>query len=411
MVWGHPDHKIMEIEIHKKTIIIFTIALLVVGLASYFLMYKNNGSEITNSYQTKSYQINNLYQKTLEKCPNKLLSCFDAHIKEITKEYGPTASLGVLKILQENGFIDKTVDDHQIAHSTGRETADIFGVNGAAFLSCPTSFNYGCQHGFFEAALVKVKPAKKAIDEICGSLGPEYSTKFKFYCYHGVGHGVLDSTAYDLKAALDICDTLDQRGADGCWQGVFMENVNAGMRDEAPKGIFSLIDPLAPCNKVEDKYRHECYINHAGWLMKFYSNDADRLDKAVQACLGAENYVNVCLQSLGLMATNPVWQSALIKNTHTNTEETAKEICLKFPKQYREQCIVAGVDNILNFDETNTSRAQTFCDIIEPDFQNACYRHIGLSLRSQVTDTNIILQKCSSFKEMYKRPCLSGAGL
>ncbi len=396
-------------------IIIAIIILIVINLGGYFLVYKNSSpeQEIVKEYQIKEYHTAGLYQSLLIKCQDKSLSCFVDNIKEITKNYGPESSLGTLKLLQDNSLIDKTADDHQIAHVIGKDTAAFFGINGKAFLSCPTSFNYGCQHGFFQYALIKVKPAKEAIDLICGSLGNEYSTKFKFYCYHGVGHGLLDAEAYNIKAALDICDTLDLMGADGCWQGVFMENVNAGMRNEAPKNIFSKTDPLAPCNQVQDKYRYECYINHAGWLMKFFSNDTDRIGKAINACLGAGNYVNPCLQSIGLMTTNPVWQPALLRNTENNkdTTEIARDICLKFPKEYREQCVIAGVDNILNFDELDVSRAQKFCDIMDEDFKNSCYRNIGLSLRNQVTDNNIILQKCSAFSDNLKKECLKGAGL
>ena len=387
-------------------------SVLVIGIASYFLVYKSSviePLEIVKEYQAKEYHVADLYDSMLTQCPDKAISCFEKKIEEITKTNGPSASLEILRLLFDNGFIEKTVDDHQIAHVIGRDTAKAFGINGKAFLSCPTSFNYGCQHGFFEYALVKVKPAKKAVESICGSLGNAYSTKFKFYCYHGVGHGVMDAESYDLKASLDVCDTLDSVGRDGCWQGVFMENVNAGMRNEAKKNTFSETDSLAPCNQVQDQYRHECYINHAGWLMKFFNND---VDKAVTACLSAENYINSCLQSIGLMVTNPVWQPALLKDIgNKDSTEIAKEICLKFPKQYRKQCVVAGVDNILNFDELDTSRAQKFCDIIDKDFQNVCYQHIGLSLRNQVNDNNIILQKCSIFSDHLKKGCLLGAGL
>ena len=405
-------------KVFIATIGFLVVGLLAVGAVSFFLVQKSSYSETvgspetTKEYQVKKYQTANLYQSMLEKCPDKSFSCFEKSTEEITKAYGPEASLDILRLLEDKGLIEKTVDDHQIAHVVGRDTANFFGINAEAFLSCPTSFNYGCQHGYFEAALVKVKPAKKAIDLICGSLGDEYSSKFKFYCYHGVGHGVMDAESYNLKASLDVCDTLDSVGRDGCWQGVFMENVNAGMRGEARSNIFSKTDPLAPCNQVQDQYRHECYINHSGWLMTFFHNDEDKVGKAVAACLKAGNYINACLQSIGLMVTNPVWQPALLKNIENkDSTEVAKEICLKFPKNYQEQCVVAGVDNILNFDELNTKRAQKFCDIVGQDFQNSCYRHIGISLKSQTTDNNIVLQKCSAFADNFKKECLLGAGL
>lgn len=389
-------------KIYKVTIFVI-ILILVVGVSLYFLSTgsnKNFPPVSKDSSQEQEPKTTDLYQQILRNCPDKSLSCFEENIKDITQNYGPKTALDILRLLKDNNLIEKSADDHQIAHIIGRDTANFFGINSKAFLSCPTSFNYGCQHGYFEAALVKIKPAKKAIDLICGSLDNEYSAKFKFYCYHGVGHGVMNAQAYDLKAALDICDTLDDPiGQDGCWQGVFMENVNAGMRGEARKGVFSQSNPLAPCNQVADKYKNECYINHAGWLMKFFGND---VEKAAVACLKAENYVNSCLQSIGLMVTNPVWQPAPLNDiAGKDNTEIAREICLKFPWQYREQCVVAGVDNILNFDELDTTRAQKFCDIVDKEFQSPCYQYIGLSLKNQVTDDKIILQKCSAFNDNF----------
>ena len=126
------------------------------GFVNYFLIDKNSSSEpvseLAEGYQEKEYQTAGIYQSILSKCPDKSPSCFEENTGEITKEYGPTASLDVLKFLQDSGALEKTVDDHQIAHVVGRDTAKFFGINGEAFLSCPTSFNYGCQHGFFEYA-------------------------------------------------------------------------------------------------------------------------------------------------------------------------------------------------------------------------------------------------------------------
>ena len=49
------------------------------------------------------------------------------------------------------------------------------------------------------------------------------------------------ATAYDVQKGLNICDSFGTfRGKDGCWQGLFMENVNAAMRGEARANVASL---------------------------------------------------------------------------------------------------------------------------------------------------------------------------
>jgi hypothetical protein len=75
--------------------------------------------------------------------------CVRDYLVSVTADYGPKASLGVLEKLQRENEIDRAVNDHDMAHSVGRETAKDFGSNFRAFDLCPINFNYGCSHGFF----------------------------------------------------------------------------------------------------------------------------------------------------------------------------------------------------------------------------------------------------------------------
>ena len=345
-------------------------------------------------------------------CDSTDYACISNALRRETDKYGPQAVLDVFKLLLEERQVSKSVDEHQLAHEIGRQTAKSFGVNSQAFLLCPmTSFNGGCQHGFFEYVLGRTDTETQAADIICKSLDESYSSKFRSYCYHGVGHGVLMAKAYDLDTALGACDSFDSFMAqDGCWQGVFMENTNAGMRGEARFGVFSKQDTLAPCNKLEYKYKHECYINHAGWLMVVFGND---VQKATRACLQADSgHIASCLQSIGLMITNPVWQEPLSKGSYNgNFEQIAWQLCLKFPREYIAECIVAGVDNILNFDSPDISRSAEFCSVVDAGYQNLCYQRIGITLVNQVTDSNLILEKCASLEGEFSLDCRRGARL
>ncbi len=339
-------------------------------------------------------------------------TCLVKYIEEKTARNGPETALTLLEAAFSDGVLDRNVDDHQIAHRIGRKTAEAFGATGEAFLRCPTTFNYGCQHGFFEYVLGRSSSTKDAVDHLCGSFERDqtYSAKFKFYCYHGVGHGIMMAQAYDLHAGLADCDSLPTNlGREGCWQGLFMENVSAGMRGEARRGVFSKDDPLAPCDALEAQYRHECFINQAGYLMQFFKNN---VAQASRACLAAppEN-VDACLESIGLMTTNPSWQSSIAGDAKgAASEEIAREICTQFPEGYREQCIFGGVDNIMNFDELDIARADRFCALVDEHDRAACYRRIGISLRSQTTSDGVVREKCSALVTPFDRECLAGAG-
>ena len=369
------------------------------------------GSTQTLDIKLPPYDLTKLFAATTTRCKQDAAACFKNRLNEITRSSGPEAALEVLASLQQAHLIQTTIDDHQLAHAIGRRTAERFGVSGASFLLCPTSFNYGCQHGFFEYALGRANSTKEVINQICGAFetNSSYSAKFKFYCYHGVGHGVLMAQAYDLDGAIRVCDSLDSETAtDGCWQGVFMENVNAGMRGEARTGVFSKTDALAPCDKVGVEYRHECFINHAGWLMQFFRND---VREAATACLAAPaGSLEPCLQSIGLMATNPVWQSALAgTNTGMSVEETAWSICLKFPASHRDQCVIGSVDNLLNFDELKVTRSASFCLLVDQGLQALCYREIGINLANETTNALVIRNLCGALAPSARDSCLAGA--
>lgn len=365
----------------------------------------------TTAEAPPDYDVNALNQQIERDCPTNNLSCLNEALLAITEAHGPQASLQMVRRLQEQRRIGASTDDHHLAHEIGKKTAERFGVNGRAFLLCPTSFNYGCQHGFFQFALSRTHAAANAARLICGSLDASYSSKFRFYCYHGVGHGVMMAQKYDLKKALRACDTLDTPvGQDGCWQGVFMENVNESRRGNRRLDGFSKTDPLAPCNVIQEKYRYECFVNHAGWLMMFFHHD---VQQAAEACLRAPDaYVPACLQSIGLMVTNPAWQPSLARSSEGKPPEViAWDLCLKFPEDHRRQCVIGAIDNILNFDEFEVSRARTFCNTVEAEYRSVCYHQVGVALKNQATDPERVRRKCAAFGDDDKEECLQGAGV
>jgi hypothetical protein len=333
--------------------------------------------------------------------------CARTYLARVANRYGPRAALTVLDRLKAEARVAPSVDDHQLAHAVGRETAERFGANVRSFQLCPNSFNYGCPHGFFEFVLGRTANPKGAAALICESArGASETTRFS--CYHGVGHGVMMASAYDLHRALGACNTLRRGpGTTGCWQGVFMENVNAAVRDEARKGVFSRDEPLAPCDRVERRYRQQCFLNHAGWLVKLAEN---RLGPASRFCLSAPSpHVGTCMQSLGLMVTNPVWQTTLA-DRRGQFHETAWHLCAQFPERGRRDCVVAGIDNLGNFDRLNLRRSRAFCDAVPAELRQACYRQVGVNVRRHTSAQPVVERTCGALDARATRWCLDGAG-
>ena len=354
-----------------------------------------------------------VYRAIETECEADDFNCFEGFFRQQVITNGPLVAVELVNRLRQDGTVSPVVDEHQLAHRIGRQTAESYGVNDKAFLLCPMeSLNGGCQHGFFEFVLGRTESTSAAADLICQSLQEGYSSKFQFYCYHGVGHGVMMAAAYDLTRALDTCDTFGTYMAqDGCWQGVFMENVNAGMGGYAREGVFTETDPLNPCNVLEDKYQHECYINHAGYLMRFHDND---VRAASAACLEADdgNDVSSCLQSIGLMVTNPVWQVNFLEDLESLAFEDASwDICLMFPEGQLHECVLGAIDNIHNFDDKDLTRAVTFCNTVDEEFRELCFERMGFNILNQTVTINDAQQMCEELPEEFVDTCLYGAGI
>jgi len=182
------------------------------------------------------------------------------------------------------------------------------------------------------------------------------------------------------------------------------------MRNKARPGVFSPAAPLKPCLEVAPRYRHECYINQAGWLVQVSRFD---IEKATRYCLDAPAaYVSVCAQSIGLMVTNPVWQTTLAPTAVKKLPfaDVAWSLCGGFPRALRMDCVIAGEDNIANFDNLDIRRATTFCGVVAPTYRRTCYAEIGLNLSRRSNDPAVIARTCRLLGAHWGQACSDAAG-
>src|SRR3989338_459584 len=294
------------------------------------------------------------------------------------REKGPAEGLRVLDDLMTSTAFNLGTDGHELAHIVGRETGWHFGFTGDALLKCPTEYFYGCVHGFFEAALsASPKPPMYVARSICDGMTTDNPGLDRFTCYHGVGHGLMMFAQNDIVRSIAYCNDIQEENANntkGCWQGAFMENINAEARGEARKDIFLPDDPLSPCNRVDAQYQWECYINHSAYIMRFTDND---IVAAAQKCLQAAGTGRAaCIAGIAQMTTNPGWQPLIIEQRPSLKDEkgfipTAVKICGGFPEETLHDCIIYAVGNALNYGKEN--QAMEFCSIVAKEFQRDCY--------------------------------------
>jgi hypothetical protein len=322
------------------------------------------------------YDLEQLYHLAKRTCPASDMPCFQRQFVEITRRNGPGAAIALFTLLQTRGDISAATDGHHVAHHIGHETVMDFGATADALALCPDSYNYGCMHGFFQHALGMGALTSDAAARICDDLqGPDYPQKTWQSCYHGFGHGVMMYANYDLTKALDVCDTLASRAAqEACWQGVFMENVDAALEGDARKVSFSQEDPLAPCDQLDARYQFECYFNQSGWLMRVYHNN---VGQASQACLkAAAESIKPCMETIGLLTTSLAWQARLLGEDKLSGPflQNAWTLCRKFPEAHVDECVLGAADNLMN--TATAEQARQFCDTVDAQYRDSCIARV-----------------------------------
>lgn len=213
----------------------------------------------------------------------------------------------------------------------------------------------------------------------------------------------------DIYETVRICDGLPYPNAmRGCWQGAFMENINAAITGQDREGVFSDKDPLNPCNNFPVEKQWECYENHSAYLMKFFDND---IVLSAKSCLKAhKDTMPACVLSLAQFATNPGWQEVVLgKRPELGGKgsflKNAVNICYQFPKDTQHQCHMSAMNNALNYDQY--AQAVEYCSLLpeENQLQRDCYQRLGNELVWRGKSAEQVAELCTGTPEKYMSNC------
>ena len=216
----------------------------------------------------------------------------DNAMTRFLRDYGPSTTVQALL----EGSERTNADCHQRAHDAGRTAYELFGA--AAFYLSSHECQAGTYHGATEALFHDrgTVNLKEDVSVLCSYASVSF---YYLQCLHGVGHGLMAWTSYELLDALTLCEELnsptDHRA---CYSGVFMENVIGGL-----SGLMGHVteylsdDPHYPCNSLDEKYVQMCYFYQSTRMMILYEND---IGKVAETCAAApEEAHHYCFRSLG----------------------------------------------------------------------------------------------------------------
>lgn len=290
-------------------------------------------------------------------------------------------------------------DCHRIAHVIGsaafarydQNVARTFAVGSATCAS-------GYYHGILERAFVGVNTRAKLVEiarSLCRGSDVRRRGFLDYQCQHGLGHGLMIQTGYDLPIALSTCARLATRWDEVvCSGGAFMENVTTRFGFRSP--WLNDDDPLYPCARVELRHRRSCYLRAPVRVLSYHRSD---FGKAAATCARLDRrWSTACFRGLGREAVSMTRYSARKILTLCGSAgryegeclhgaartvgdgsglagaKDAARLCALAPPSARSSCF-AGVGIIIGLvHPTDTTRARA-CARIAGEHARACTRY------------------------------------
>jgi mono/diheme cytochrome c family protein len=335
----------------------------------------------------------------IEDCKESDFQCFEQAFANISYNDGPKAALDRFdQDIKAPGPIER--DCHRIAHAIGAGALSHFHGNvGQAFVAGRPSCTSGYYHGILERAFLGVDQSKlgQAARKFCSDPKIRTSEFIAYQCVHGLGHGLMIYTGYDLPVSLHTCDKLRQGDQLSCTGGVFMENYQSSY------GVTSrwlkAKDLIYPCNSVAEKYKYYCYdLVTARILPKVNYN----WKKAAAWCRRSEpRWVSVCFESMGRDASG---------FTRLDPAKILR-ICRVAGDMARECIYAAAVD--MTYTDVSPRRARVLCDAAPAATRSYCWTGIGEMLGSFDRQLSKRKARCTAATTsfIHRQDCYRGAGV
>jgi hypothetical protein len=311
----------------------------------------------------------------LADCSDDEQACLEQAYGNIAFYSGPKRALTLL----DEKVGSATNVCHRIAHNIGSASLARYGGDvGRTFARGSSTCASGYYHGVLSWALVNVKSYEaSALGAVARGLctGDEVRAlaDLEYQCLHGLGHGLMITTGYNLPTSLEVCDHLRGKWeAASCNGGVFMENFFTSYGGQSPWVRDE--DPIYPCDWVAEEDKQTCYQLVTSRILRVIGVD---WEKTAQMCSEVEKkWVASCFESYGRDVAG---------QTHRDPDEI-RELCT-VARSYggERECIRFAALDMVENDKTGR-QAITLCDATAGGLRAACYEAIGsIMARSRTT--------------------------
>jgi hypothetical protein len=334
----------------------------------------------------------------LEEC-NADRRCLEQAFGNLAYAAGPRATLAVY---DRRRATDKAVaaDCHRISHMIGSAALARFKGNVAqAFSRGSASCASGYYHGILDRAFANVQSESelvKAARSLCRGAGVRRRSFLDYQCTHGLGHGLMIQTGFDVPTALSVCGRLETRWDEvTCTGGVFMENGSTvyGLRSRWLKDD----DPVYPCNRVKLRNKASCYLRVTTQMLRV--SEVDWVETAGRCRALERKWRRYCFLSFGRDA---------VEHTAENAQRIL-QIC-RLAGAAERQCLYGAARTLANR-QASTDAAAALCHLAALRTQGACFAGLGVVIGLlQPTDAERA-KACARLTRRHARACARAARL
>lgn len=311
-------------------------------------------------------------------------------------KYGAKQTIAQLHALET-----KLGSCHQPAHRAGHLGYEQLGDHALIEYSpeCQSGYYHGVMEAYFKDH--GTSNLSESFTTLCPS---NLNNFFEHQCVHGIGHGLMAWSNYELPDALAGCDQLPRR-QDSCWTGVFMENLSAqiakgnqsssvGSTDVHLTKYLKDEDPLYPCDGIAEKYQNSCYFLQTSRMLQIFGQDFKKV--AASCATAPEIYQPSCFGSMGRDVGG---------NFPTDNARQIRECAYVSTEANKTLCLNGAVQNSF-WDPSGQTRAIDFCTKLTNNAEKqSCYNTIFQRATELFTTADGTKSFCAAVEANYINSC------
>jgi hypothetical protein len=222
---------------HSYKLIVLLLLVVNLILIAYWFQGKNIPPQV--SLSTQSPEITELEGNSMSFADLK------KYFTSLAEKKGAEYAYQVLKV----AYMPPNTDMHLMGHVVGDVLYKQKGIEGIKV--CTNDFRNACSHSIVVGLLLE--KGESILPDIAAACkqAPGGSGAYTM-CYHGLGHGVLSYTNYDLAKTVPLCQKTGTEESIQCIGGAIMEIISGGDHDKRTwakmrPNFLKPNDPTYPC--------------------------------------------------------------------------------------------------------------------------------------------------------------------